>query len=310
MVSGIAMKISRKVAIVTSSLLLAAVGIASYSIGRARAAGIPDPPAMVYAGVLTKASGEELNELHSIQIQVWGAASGGTTPLCMTQPAPTQLQRGKFSIALPQECSVAVKANSDLWLEVLVDGTSVGRTKLGVIPFAIEAGHAVTATSASQAGDFQITGNLEVATKATLKGPLIRSIARVHGNGGGADAGADTGALSTRLLKFSKTRADTGIRVTWTDNTRVTGGDACRWEIKIDGASCTNPGPLVNDLYFGGVSGMNHHRFATVIETCFGLAAGEHQIQVFVGPVPAYSQGDCYTGWANQYWALEAEEVY
>jgi hypothetical protein len=307
------MTISGKLSIVVGLLLVVAVGAASYSIGRARAAGVPTPPTLTYAGTLTNATGEALNDTHNIQIELWNAASGGATPLCLTQPAAITLQQGRFAIALPKECSSAVSANPDLWVEVLVDGASLGRTKLGAVPYAIEADHATTATQASQASNFLVSGNLEVAAGATLKGPVIRTIARAHGNKWGSDYDLDVGALTTRVLKFTKTRADTGIRVSWTDNLRVTaksGGDSCRWEIKFDNTSCGNPGALVYDIYYGGVAGMNHHRPDTLIGTCFGLGAGDHMIQVFVGPVPDYGQGDCATGWYNQYWALEAEEVY
>jgi hypothetical protein len=41
-----------------------------------------------------------------------------------------------------------------------------------------------------------------------------------------------------------------------------------------------------------------------------GLPAGNYVVQVYVGPSPGYAQTDCYTGWNNQYWALEVEEVF
>jgi hypothetical protein len=57
---------------------------------------------------------------------------------------------GRFQLALP-DCQAAVGASPDLWLEAIVDGKSLGRTKLGAVPYAIEASHAVSADSADGA---------------------------------------------------------------------------------------------------------------------------------------------------------------
>jgi hypothetical protein len=154
-------------------------------------------------------------------------------------------------------------------------------------------------------------GNVGIGTtftpgaKLEVVGDFIRTIPRVAGY---SVDGTDNGQIASRVLSITKKQADTGIRVTYVDNLRVVATNACRWEIRFDGASCTNPGGLYYDVYASG-SAENSHETRTLIGTCFGLTAAAHQVQVWVQPTPGYSGGDCYTGWNNQYWTIEAEEV-
>ncbi len=152
-------------------------------------------------------------------------------------------------------------------------------------------------------------GNLTTAGNINANGYLIRRIARVHGVNW--NDGTDNGPISTRVLTFVKTQNDTGIRASYEDNLRATdpsGITSCRWEIKFNGNSCTNPGPIAFDQYSGN-TGDNDHRGKANFGTCFGLPTGTYTIQVYVGPTPGFATADCYTGWSGQYWALEAEEV-
>jgi hypothetical protein len=202
-----------------------------------------------------------------------------------------------------------------------VDGTSFGRAKLGAVPYAVEAAHTISADRAGT--DFEVTQALRVGGAASVQGnaqvsgslrvgeALIRKVARSHGVASSVDT--DNGPISNRTLLFKKTRDDTGLRVAYTDNFRVYGQGACRWEIKFDDASCADPGGLSYDAYYGASEGINIHRPTSVFGTCFGLPAKEYTLQVHVMPLPAASGqplGDCHTGWWQQYYALEAEEVY
>lgn len=143
--------------------------------------------------------------------------------------------------------------------------------------------------------------------KASLEinGDLIRTVSRAHGYGNEL---GDVGPLPSRILVFNKKRADTGVRVTWTDNMRVLGASGGRWEIRFNGAACGVPGALVYD-YYEPTTGATFHQSQTVCGTCFGLAAGVTTIQIYVGPAPGYGATDLYTGWNSSYWAIEAEEV-
>ena len=118
-------------------LVLLCVPVA-YFAGRARAAGIPATQALTYSGVLTDATGTPMTGTVPIQIALFDAATAGNQA-CVTVSAPQTLVGGAFQIALPDACTTAVAANPDLWVDVLVSGLSVGRTKLGAVPYAVAA---------------------------------------------------------------------------------------------------------------------------------------------------------------------------
>ena len=133
---------------------------------------------------------------------------------------------------------------------------------------------------------------------------LSRSITYATDNG--PNDGTDIGIIESRLLSFEKLRSNSDIRISYTDNFRTFGyGKACRWEILIDGTSCPSQ-PLVYDNY---VSQGNIHRSGTFVGYCSGLDTGLHEIQIYVDNTPGYTRSDCYTGWENSTWLIEAEEV-
>jgi hypothetical protein len=104
----------------------------------ARAVGVPADGALTYAGVLEDANGAPITGQKNIAVQVFDAASGGTKR-CEVLSQSYTLVGGRFEIPLPNTCTSAVQGVPDLWLELLVDGASTGRAKLGAVPFAIEA---------------------------------------------------------------------------------------------------------------------------------------------------------------------------
>ena len=74
-------------------------------------------------------------------------ATAGTI-VCTTGSSAQTLTNGGFSVVLPDACVAAVHANTELWVEVLVDGASTGRSKLGAVPYALEADTASKAAGA------------------------------------------------------------------------------------------------------------------------------------------------------------------
>jgi hypothetical protein len=115
---------------------------------KARAAGIPEADGMTYTGYLEDADGAPLTGEHSIAVQFW-ASEEAEDDLCTGTLASVELQSGRFQVPLPISCSEEVSASPDIWVSVSVDGAPLTRTKLGSVPFALEAGHASSADEAA-----------------------------------------------------------------------------------------------------------------------------------------------------------------
>jgi hypothetical protein len=129
--------------------------IASFVGGRAFAAGIPDDDVLNYAGTLLAIDGTPVEGEHDIEIQ-FSASSTGEPLLCTTSAVDTGVTLGRFSVALDDSCVDDVRANPNLYVQVLVDTEAFGWSKIGAVPYAVEAGHATTAEGAESA-----TGDLD-----------------------------------------------------------------------------------------------------------------------------------------------------
>lgn len=133
------------------------IGIASaaFLAGRAFAGGIPTSQPLVYSGVLQNADGTPFTASgHSIEVKLWDSgAPGGGSQLCDTQSRPLILDAsGRFSVPLvdgANDCVKAIGAHPDTYVEIILDGAVIGqRSKLGAVPYAVEANHAVSADAA------------------------------------------------------------------------------------------------------------------------------------------------------------------
>jgi hypothetical protein len=128
-----------------------AIGVAlGLCVRRAGAGGAPDADSLAYSGKLTDAAGAPISGTRSVGLQVWDRASGGNVR-CALAPSDLELVDGALNLQLPAECASAVHAVPDLWLDLSVDGASLGRSKLGSVPYALEAAHSATADRASDA---------------------------------------------------------------------------------------------------------------------------------------------------------------
>lgn len=144
-----------------------------------------------------------------------------------------------------------------------------------------------------------------------VKGQIIRKVFMATGNGNDA---TDNGQIVSRILSFTKLYHDTAIKITYCDNLRIysqTTNSTARWEVRINGNH--PPGGYIyqdkhNDVI---VSGSNFHEPTIIKGYAQGLEAGEHRIEVWVKtPIYGHHAADCFTGWNNSTWSIEAEEVW
>ncbi len=159
-------------------------------------------------------------------------------------------------------------------------------------------------------GGLNVTGNVGIGTsdpkaKLTVQGDLIRKVAIATGIGPTYQTGSK-GQIKSRVLKFTKQYPDTAIRILYCDNFRVAGTNvAARWEIRVDGRPPSG-GAIYQDKY---CSSGNYHEPATILGYAIGISAGDHEIQVWIGPVD--DRGfDAVTGWSDSRWTIEAQEVW
>jgi hypothetical protein len=151
----------------------AAIAAAAFVGGRAWAGGIPAAGALTYSGLLQDATGAPLSGPQYVEVKFWNdvAASAAANLLCDTgTPGLAQLNNGRFSIPLLDKCTTQVGSNTAIWAEVFVGPTvnaaaSLGRAKIGAVPFAVEANHATTADGATAGAELDTRiGAIEAAS--------------------------------------------------------------------------------------------------------------------------------------------------
>jgi hypothetical protein len=113
---------------------------------KAVAGGIPAPIAMYYAGTLTE-GGQLANGPRSISVNIWPDATSQGTPL-------------------------AINANNNAYIEVIDGSTSLGRTPIGAVPYAVEADHASNADNAANAAYSADAGHSVIADNANSASSL------------------------------------------------------------------------------------------------------------------------------------------
>jgi formylglycine-generating enzyme required for sulfatase activity len=115
--------------------------IAAWQIRRALAEGVPSTDPLYVGGMLTD-GGTPVEGPRDLTVRLYAGPSGGSA-VCTTAAPGTSVSGGRFRIALDAACATAVHANPDLWMEVQVGTTMFpGRSKVGAVPYALEAGTA------------------------------------------------------------------------------------------------------------------------------------------------------------------------
>ncbi len=97
-------------------------------------AGIPTTDPLFYAGLLTDKTSTPLSGNRSIGLVLWDAKTGGNKK-CSTPAKTVALTHGRFRIAADKSCVQSIQDNKELWVEVTVNNTSMGRSKIGAVPF-------------------------------------------------------------------------------------------------------------------------------------------------------------------------------
>jgi hypothetical protein len=152
----------------------AAACLAGYFAGRARADGVPaTAPLLTYSGYLEQASGQAVTGPHAFVLRLWDAATDGTM-LCQIVPASSiDVSNGHFQIPIADaSCAAAIHAHAETWVEVLADGDSVGRSKVGAVPYALEADRSRDAIGDLHPASVTAKGDLAVGGSATFHGPI------------------------------------------------------------------------------------------------------------------------------------------
>ena len=126
-----------------------AVGVAAWinlRSTRATADGTPTASPLVYSGLLED-NGDLVNGSHTVQIILWNHSTNAAEAnrVCTTTANDTPVVEGRFRVTLDDACADGVASEPDVWVQVLVDAVSLGRTKMGAVPYALEAARASAA---------------------------------------------------------------------------------------------------------------------------------------------------------------------
>jgi hypothetical protein len=146
--------------------------VAGFGLKSVLAEGIPATNPLYYAGTLAE-GGTLVNGTRDVTVNLWSAQSGGTM-LCQTLAAgqsTATVTNGRFRIALDSSCKPAINQNNSAWVEVIDGATSLGRTPIGAVPYAVEADHAVSATNATSAANAS-SGSTLATTISQIQGQV------------------------------------------------------------------------------------------------------------------------------------------
>lgn len=148
--------------------LLVGLAAGAFTWGRSWASGVPASGALIYSGSIDGPDGPIVDQ--PLQVLFW-AADGTGEPLCVADEAERVRWYGeRFSVELPDDCAEAVHRTSDIQVEVRVGDelASLGRSRLGAVPYALEAARASEATGALEARIAALEGTL--GSRSAFKG--------------------------------------------------------------------------------------------------------------------------------------------
>ena len=208
-------------------VVMVAIGfalLAGYGL-RVLAEGAPTRKPLFYAGTL-EANGKPANGPHTISLVLFDADTGGAQ-LCLSETPNAPVENGRFRVEVSAACVAELKAQPDVWVALKFTGPDgvphelPVRTKIGAVPFALEAQHAVAASVASgAAGNLAATlQNVEQRVQAfkipavtawtTVTSPVMRTSTT-------APATAIPGQQTTQTYRRIGDSAEIRIRTVFT----------------------------------------------------------------------------------------------
>lgn len=130
-------------------------------LGKAIADGVPTVTPLTYSGVLQTTSGAPITGTQSMQLTFWddAAANASANQKCKTSTqSVTADAQGRFQVTLDQACVEVVRTNPNLWVQLQVGAILLPRSKLGAVPYALEAGKATRVALATATGRATVEG--------------------------------------------------------------------------------------------------------------------------------------------------------
>lgn len=203
-------------------------------VQRVRAAGSPTTSPLRYSGYLVQADGVGVTGTRNIGLAIFDAESGGNR-ICDVMSTATPVAAGRFQLTLPTTCIDGVKANPDLWVDVQVDGASVGRAKLGAVPYALEATRALEAAHAIRA---------DLATNATNAASAMTASSATSAASASGSLATTLTTVDQRLSKLEefKLEAQTLSRAQVANHIDT----ATHWDSCVANNSATSCGVVAN----------------------------------------------------------------
>lgn len=134
-------------ATIRNLLLGAALLAGGVFAGHAIASGVPSVSPLTWSGVVTDDAGKPYPKAVPVSVAFYDGQNA-TTAACTSSTVQAQAGTGYFEVVLPAECVKAVHDSADLWSEMTVgDGKTVlPRSRVGAVPYALEAQRASEAT--------------------------------------------------------------------------------------------------------------------------------------------------------------------
>lgn len=113
-------------------------------LDRAMADRAPSAPPLTYSGTALMGGTPISDGMHNIGLTLHTHPSGVVGAVCSQGPSATPTSAGRFSITLADAaCGNAIQQGSELYAEVTVDGTTLPRTRIGAVPYAVQAENGV-----------------------------------------------------------------------------------------------------------------------------------------------------------------------